>query len=72
MKGIDCLNKLPYDVQVRFLKNLASSQSTDRQSSIAQYLSQPIGMATFIGGGFTWSDVPEGHKYWETIRNKYR
>ena len=63
MTGIECLNKLSYKVQVKFLKNCAS-QGEDIYGVLS---SEFHNMSEFVSGNFFWDDTSEGIDYWSDI-----
>lgn len=54
-------NELPEDVREKAINNTSESLLKERDESIEDALF----------GGFTWAETPEGHKYWENIKNNY-
>jgi len=65
--GLYYLNKLPYAVQVKYLKNL------DNVGSISFFLQSKFqSFEVFMKRGFVWNSTPEGRQYWSDILSKYR
>ena len=65
MTGIECLNMLSYAVQVKYLKNYASTGKDISEMLLSEYDS----VYQFVGGNFFWDDTPEGADYWNDIGN---
>lgn len=67
MTGLECLNQLPYKIQVQMLKNIAEQENELYGVLINNYEST----GQFIRGTFLWHKSSEGQDYWMAAKEKY-
>jgi hypothetical protein len=65
--GIMYLAKLPYNLQVLYLKRFSESTEDGGITISRHLLSALLSYNKFVSAGFTWSDTPEGYGFWKKV-----
>ena len=66
MTGLECLNMLPYKIQVQILKNITTQGKVLSGALIGNYENT----GQFIARTFLWRRSSEGYQYWRGIKQK--